>query len=76
MLVLSKQTQVVTLIFIGPCIANIFSEHNQQDITFLKFSYFCKTLYMFQTVFSVPYQEHKTAHTTSGICQTVTSTCC
>ena len=33
---------------IGPCIANIFSDYNQQDATFLKFIYFCKTLYMFQ----------------------------
>jgi hypothetical protein len=39
------------LTFICPCIANIFSEYNQQDVTFLKFIYFCKTLYMFQTVF-------------------------
>ena len=39
------------LTFIGPCIANIFSEYNQQDATFLKCIYFCKTLYMFQTVF-------------------------
>jgi len=31
--------------------ANIFSEYNQQDATFLKFIYFCKTLYMFQTGF-------------------------
>ena len=30
---------------------NIFSEYNQQDATFLKFIYFCKTLYMFQTGF-------------------------
>ena len=41
----------VNLTFIGPCIANVFSEFNQQDATFLKFIYFCKTLYMFQTVF-------------------------
>ena len=39
------------LIFIGPWIANIFSEYNQQDAAFLKFIYFCKTLYMFQTSF-------------------------
>ena len=38
------------LTFTGPCIADIFSEHNQQDVTFLKFIYFCKTLYMFQDV--------------------------
>ena len=37
--------------FIGPCVANIFSEYNQQDAKFLKFIYFCKTLYMFQTGF-------------------------
>ena len=39
-----------TLIF--TCIANIFSEFNKQEATFLKFIYFCKTLYMFQTGFS------------------------
>ena len=37
--------------FISPCVANMFSEYNQQDATFLKFIYFCKMLYMFQTVF-------------------------
>ena len=42
---------ILTLTFIGPCVANIFSEYNQQDATFLKFIYFCKTLGMFQTVF-------------------------
>jgi len=26
--------------------------------------------------FSVHHQEHKIAHTASGICQTVTATCC
>jgi len=29
----------------------VFAEYNQQDAKFLKFIYFCKTLYMFQTVF-------------------------
>jgi len=28
-----------------------FSEYKQQDAAFLKFIYFCKTLYMFQTGF-------------------------
>jgi hypothetical protein len=32
-------------------IGDIFSEHNQQEATFLKFIHFCKPLYMFQTVF-------------------------
>jgi len=41
----------VTLTFIGPHITNLFSEYNQRDAKFLKFIYFCKTLYMFQTVF-------------------------
>ena len=41
----------INLTFIGPYITNIVSEFNQQDATFLKFIYFCKTLYMFQTVF-------------------------
>jgi len=52
-----------------------FSEYDQQDATFLKFIYFCQTLYMFQTGFSVHHQQHKTAHTASGICQTNTDTC-
>ena len=30
---------------------SVFSEFNQRDATFLKFIYFRKTLYMFQTVF-------------------------
>ena len=29
----------------------LFAEYNQQGATFLKFIYFCNTLYMFQTVF-------------------------
>jgi len=41
-----------------------------------QFIYFCKTLYMFQTGFSVHHQQLKTAHTALGICQTVTATCC
>jgi hypothetical protein len=32
-------------------ISYFFSEYNQQDETFLKFIYFCKTLHTFQTVF-------------------------
>jgi hypothetical protein len=40
------------LTFTGPCIANIFAEYNQQDATYLiLFIYFCKTLFIFQTVF-------------------------
>jgi len=46
-----EETNFFYLTFIGPFIANIFSENNQQDATFLKFIYFCKTLYMFQTGF-------------------------
>ena len=44
-------THLTNLTFTGLCIANIFTEYNQQDATFLKFIYFCKTLYMFQMVF-------------------------
>ena len=43
---------------------------------FSQFIYFCKTFYVFQTVFSFRHQELKIAHTASGICQTVTATCC
>ena len=36
----------------GPYIANIITEYNQQGPMFLNlFIYFCKTIYMFQTVF-------------------------
>jgi len=37
-----------SLTFLCLCIANILSEYNQQDATFL---YFFKTFYMFQTIF-------------------------
>jgi hypothetical protein len=33
-----------------------------------QFIYFCKTLYMFQTVFSVHHQELKTTHTADRYC--------
>jgi len=33
--------------FIGPCIANVFSEYNQHDTTFLRFIYYFKKPYMF-----------------------------
>jgi len=46
-----KRSVMESLTFKCPCIANIFSEYNQQDATFLKFIYFCKTLYMFQAGF-------------------------
>jgi hypothetical protein len=64
------------LTFIGPCIANIFAQYNQEDATFHNlFIYFCKTLYMFQTGFTSIISSSK-LHTASGSCQTVTATCC
>jgi len=48
------QLSSIFLTFVGPCIANIFSEYDQQDATLLRFIYFCKTVYMFQTVFLRP----------------------
>jgi len=48
---LTTLTTKSSLTFIYPCIANIFSGYNQQDATFLKCIYSCKTLYMFQMVF-------------------------
>jgi hypothetical protein len=42
---------IYSLTITGPCTADIFSEYNQQDATFLVFIYFCKMLYMFQTAF-------------------------
>ena len=38
------------LTFVGPCIAIIFPEYNQQDATLRNFIYFCKMLDMFQAV--------------------------
>ena len=48
---MSTYCEIVLLTFTGPCIANIFSEYSQQDATFFKIIYFCKTLYMSQTGF-------------------------
>jgi hypothetical protein len=47
-----------------------------QSTSVSQFIYFCKALYMFQTVFSVRYQELKTVHTASGIGLTNTATFC
>ena len=47
----SDEQEVPSVTFIGPCIANIFSEYNQQVALFLLCIYFCKTLYMFETGF-------------------------
>ena len=47
----TRQHPQVNLTSTCPCIANIFSEYNQQDETYLKFTYSCKTFYMFQTGF-------------------------
>ena len=68
---------VKRLTFTGPCIANIFSEYNQQDATFVQ--RFTIYLFLYDALhvsdgFSVHHQEHKTAHTGSGICQTDTAT--
>jgi len=48
---LTTLTTTSSLKFIYPCNANTFSEYKQQDETYLKCIYFCKTLNMFQTVF-------------------------
>ena len=53
-----------------------FYSHSTKNKMQLFTIYFCKMLYMFQTGFSVHHQELKTAHTASGICLTVTATCC
>jgi len=62
------------LTFIGPCIANIFAEYNQQDATFIYL--FLSDAVHVSDGFSVHHQDLKTAHTASGICQTNTATCC
>ena len=41
----------MSLTFIGPCIANIFAEYNQQDATFHNFFISVRRSYMFQMVF-------------------------
>ena len=63
------------LTFICPCIANIFSEYNQRDVTFLGLFISVRRSTCFRRFF-VHHQELKTAHTASGICQTITATCC
>ena len=45
-------TDIINLTFIVPCVVNLFSKYNEEDATLLKFIYFCKMLYMFQTVLS------------------------
>jgi len=64
------------LTFIGPCIVNIISEFNQQDATFYNLFISVRRSTCFRRGFSVHHQELKTAHTASGICQTVTAACC
>ena len=69
------------LTFIGPCIANIFSDYNQQDATFHDLFISVRRSTCFRRVFRpssgeiICDQEHKTAHTASGTCQTDTATC-
>ena len=62
----------INLAFIGPCIANIFAEYNQQDVTFHNLFIYVRRSTCFRR-FSVHHQELKTVHTASDICQTVTS---
>jgi len=63
------------LIFIGPCIANTFAEYNQQDAAFHNLFISVRRCTCLNG-FSVHHQELKTAHTASGICQTITANCC
>ena len=56
------------LTFIGPCIANIFIEYNQQEAKFLNLFISVRRSTCFS--FSIHHQELKTARTASGICQT------
>ena len=65
----------VNLTLICPCIANIFSEYNQQDATLLNLFISVRSSTCFGR-FSVRHQGFKTTHTASGICQTITTTCC
>jgi len=48
-LLLQLRSELLT--FIGPCIANVFAEYNQQDATFLNLFIYGRRRYMFQTVF-------------------------
>ena len=61
---------LLCLTFIGPCIANIFPEYNQQDATFHNLFISVRPSTCFRRFFSVHHKELKTAHTVSGICQT------
>ena len=62
---------VMSLKFIGLCIANIFAEYNQQDAKF--HNLFLQDALHISDGFSVHHQELKIAHPASGICQTITA---
>ena len=74
-LVLSSAYCSGNLTIICPWIANMFSEYNQQDATFLNLFISVRRSTCFRQ-FSAHHLELKTAHTVSGICQAVTATCC
>jgi len=69
-----QQYSIMHLTFIGPCIANIFLEYNQQDAAFHNLFISVRRSVCFRQ-FSVHHQELKPARTASGICQTITATC-
>ena len=56
-------------------INKLLAEYNQKDVTFHNLFISVRRSTCFRR-FSVHHQELKTEHTGSGICQTVTATCC
>ena len=69
---LLRRAVVLFLIFICPCITNIFPNYNQQDATFLDLFISTDTLRV-SGGSSAHHQEHITVHTASGI---VKQYCC
>ena len=54
---------------------NIITNYNQQDATFLDLFISTDAVHV-SGGSCAHHQEHITVHTASGICQTITATCC
>ena len=65
----------VNLTFIGSCIANIFTEYNQQDATFHNLIISVRSSTCFRRFFR-PSSGAQNSHTAPCICQTVNAACC
>jgi len=73
----SLNTYILTFFFtfICPCVANIFSEYNQQEKTFLNLFISVKRSTCFRRFFH-PSSGAQNCMYSVGICQAVTATCC